>query len=158
MSRVLPVQWALAERLYFEGATHLKDIAVKSGMSLSTLRKRASERNWPPLYTKLQIDGATSERAALRRTIEKKLNHLEKRMDLPDTDNATDSERGSREYASLLTTIEKLNTKDESWRGKVISDTAATAAQDAPPDQSQVAQWRIELAERITRLAARQKA
>ena len=133
MASLLPVQWAQAERLYFEGATRLKDIAAECKMSLSSLRKCARARNWP-LHSQLQLDGATSERAKLRRLIEKKLNRLETRMDQPDTDNATDSERGSREYASLLTTFEKLNTKDESWRGKVISDTAATTAQDAQPD------------------------
>ena len=156
MASLLPVQWQRAERLYFEGATHLKDIAAQCTMSLSSLRKRAKGCNWP-LHSQLQLDGATSERAKLRRLIEKKLNHLETRMDQPDTDNANDSERGSREFASLLNTVEKLSTKEDSWRGKVISDTAANTAQDAQPDQSQVAQWRIELAERITRLAARQK-
>ncbi len=157
MSRVLPANWARAERLYFEGATHLTAIAADCTMSVGTLRKRARERNWPPFYSKLEISSGTSERATLRRIIVKKLVHLEKRMDQPDTDTATDSERGSREYASLLTSVEKIDGKEATWRGAVISDTASITAQEAQPGQSQVAQWRIELAERITRLTIRQK-
>ena len=52
--------------------------------------------------------------------------------------------------------MQKIDGKEATWRGAVISDTASITAQEAQPGQSQVAQWRIDLAERITRLTIRQ--
>ena len=158
MTRILPAAWARAERLYFEGETHLKDIAAACAMSLSSLRKRAQSRNWPPL-SKLDLDGATSERVQLRRTIVKKLNHLETRMDQADTATPTDSERQSREYSSLLASVEKLDAKENAWKTKLISaeagtDSTAEAAAPAPLGDTNVEHWRADLAQRIARLRA----
>jgi len=151
MGYVLPAKWARVERMYFEGEHLLKDIAATCDVSLSALRKRIKTRGWPPLRT-LELSGDASVRARLRRAIAAKLTRLEKRMEKPDTDTATDSERQAREFASLMTTVDKLDAKEATWKGTLI--TTPTDDTIAPPAQGEdhVQKWREELARRIHRL------
>ena len=151
MSCILPAQWALAERLYFEGETSVADIAKRCGMVAATLRRRAKARGWPPHNT-LELDGSASERARLRRVIARKLTRLEARMEKPDTDNAADSDRQTREYGSLLTTVEKLDAKESGWKRTTMATPTQDPSNTNNHGDNHVEQWRAELARRIARL------
>lgn len=152
MSYILPALWARAERLYFEGETTLAEIAKICCMTRGTLHNRARKRGWPP-HPQLELDGATSERARIRRIINSKLDRLEKRMDKPDTENATDSERQSREYGSLMATVEKLDAKEGAWKRSLLTTPTEDDSGASNIGDNHVEQWRAELARRIARLA-----
>ena len=151
---ILPATWAKVERMYFEGAATLTKIASDCEISLSSLRKRIKTRGWPSLRT-LELDGASSERARLRGIIANKLTRLETRMKTPDTETATDSERQSREFGSLMTTVDKLDAKEGVWKRTLITTPASEIASDATQGEDHVDQWRAELAQRISRLGTK---
>jgi len=153
MSYILPAVWARVERLYFEGELSLRQIAKVCEISPVSLHKRIKVRGWPP-HDKLELDGDASVRARLRRAIASKLSRLEKRMEKPDTDTATDSERQAREFGSLIATVDKLDGKESAWRRSLIS-TPMDASTAADNGEDHVDQWRAELAQRIARLGAR---
>lgn len=154
MSYILPATWARVERLYFEGEVSLADIAVRCGISRSSLRNRVVTKGWPSHRT-LELDGGSSERARLRRAIANKLTRLEKRMDKPDTDNATDSERQTREFGSLMATVDKLDSKEGAWKRSLLTTPAEENSTTADEGNTNVEHWRAELAQRIARLGAR---
>ena len=148
-----PATWARVQQLYFEGEFSVPEIAKKFEMSPDTLHRHAKKMKWPP-HTALSLEGGFSQRAILRRTIDLKLKHLEKRMQDPDTATPTDSERQAREYASLLGTLGKLDAKEETWRASMLPETDKQKDAVTNGDDN-VEQWRHELAERINRLSAK---
>ena len=151
--RKSPKTWAQVQQLYFEGEFSIIEIAGQFAMSPDTIYSRAKKMKWP-VHASLRLEGGFSQRAILRRAIDLKLKHLEKRMQEPDTATATDSERQAREYASLLNTIDKLDAREKNWREQVMPGSAdAPAAPDYGDDN--VDQWRLELAKRIASLGAK---
>lgn len=155
MTFISPATWGRVERLYFEGELTLKEIAARCGVSGRALSKRAKKLGWPS-YQSLRLDGAASERARLRRLIEKKLTHLESRMDKPESLTEGESERHTRQFSSLLGSVTKMDDQEGDWRGKLMTTPVpaeATAAGNPMQGADNVEQWRQELARRIARLA-----
>ena len=151
--RKSPKTWAAVEQLYFEGEFSIIEIAEQHQMATDTIYARAKKMKWPP-HGALRLEGGFSQRAILRRAIDLKLKHLEKRMQDPDTATPTDSEKQAREYGSLLNTIDKLDAKEKAWRATVMPQTENTQA-DATHGDDNVEQWRHELARRIASLSAK---
>jgi AcrR family transcriptional regulator len=149
---VTPATWLQAERLYFEGELTLTEIAIKLDINPATIHRRAKRLKWPP-HSRLYLHGAISERAVLRRIINKKLAQLEKRMEDPEA-KPVDDERSARVVASLMTSVEKLDVREDTWRERIMSGPAQPASAATYGDDD-VADWRQELAERIAKLIAK---
>ena len=163
MAQTLPADWAVAKRMYFSGEHTLQAIAKACRVTKKALEAHARAMNWPA-HDQLQLDGASAERSILRRIIKKKLDRLEKRMDTDETAGATatatDSERQSREFASILSTVDKLDAKEEAWLetlAEAPADPLAAAPAHAQYGDGDVEHWRQELAQRIKKLSARWK-
>ena len=153
MLRHPPAVWAKVERLYFEGELGVTAIGKQCGVKRDSIYRRAKRLKWPP-HRSLRLEGGSSERATLRRTIALKLAHLEARMKKPDTATPIESERQAREYASLLGTIDKLDSKEKTWRATVMPEPEHQQA-DANRGDDNVEHWRQELARRIASLGAK---
>jgi hypothetical protein len=158
MAYITPAQWARVEQLYFEGELKPAEIAKTCGVSIHSMRARARAEGWPR-HRSLRLDGAHLERARLRRIIRKKLELLESRMEGADTlTSSADSERQTKEISALHANSEKLRDRTEDWRGAAIGRSRPVAAEPAAPapmSPEEANQWRMELAERVKRLAAR---
>lgn len=154
MPMISPSVWARIERLYFEGELSVAAISRQEKVATNTIYLRAKARGWPA-RGKLRLDVASSERATLRRIIIAKLEKLEKRMADPETATDADSGRQTRSLATLANSLEKLNTKEEVWREKVMPEAAQAQPADgyASYGDDDVEQWRLDLAKRIAALA-----
>jgi len=154
MRSLPPSVWMQIERLYFEGELSVVAIAEQAKINPNTIYARAARRGWPP-RSKLRLDGASSERAKLRRIINAKLDRLEKRMADPEPLTEADSDRQTRSVASLAASLGKLDGKEDAWREKVMTEVAQGTPTGgyASYGDDDVEQWRLELAKRIAALA-----
>jgi len=156
MPRPSKGDWALAERLYFEGKLTIAKIAEQCQVSVNGISHRASKFGWPRVKERGRR-AASPERAMLRRIINKKLAALEKRMEDPETTNPADNERDARAFSSLLGSVDKLDAEEAARReaaAAALTDHQLTA-KAAPYGDADVEQWRHELARRIASLSAK---
>jgi AcrR family transcriptional regulator len=157
MAAASPAHWALVEQLYYEGKLTIKQIAETCGVPVQSIYLRAKKLKWPPVKERKPAP-ASNERAMLRRIINMKLAALEKRMENPETTTPADNERDARAFASLLTSVGKLNDTEAAERDATLAEfsTKQTADAAAPSyGDADVEQWRHELARRIASLGAR---
>lgn len=153
MAKPLRAKWVEIENLYLAGQLTVAEIAKQFGVNRNTICRRKKKCNWPN-RSQLRPDAAVAERAILRRIIAKKLEHLEKRMDDPETVSDADSERQVRAVASLMNSVVKLDANEEAWRERIMAAPSGPAAGAANYGDDDVADWRQDLAERIAKLVA----
>jgi lambda repressor-like predicted transcriptional regulator len=145
------LDWVAIRKHYVGTNLSLADISRRHGVAISTIRSHARREGWPERQERRpKPRGSVLHR--LRAAIERKLEHMEKRLDSETEDGAAASERTAREIGALARSYEKVEALIEASHGARSgsgkrSETAAIRVED-------VEQWRDALAERIARLRA----
>lgn len=153
--------WAEIEQHYLVCELSVRQIAERFGVSERAIEARVSRWNWPRRRD-LRADAATLARARLQRIVGHKLLVLEARKGEVQTLSPADSERHSRDVASLVSSIDRMDRMNRDARAPVRGRPTvsrrnvgpAPALSPAPDGDDDDRYWRDELKRRIAALRA----
>ena len=151
--------WDAIEILYAANLVPVRQIAAQFGIAEGRISHRAHQARWPHRRA-VNFDPKAVARMRLRRIIRVKLATLETQMAASQDLSPADSERQSREVASLLRSLATLDDMDAASKGESSAPKKSAPAPkpnpapSVPEDDDDDRYWRDELKRSISALIA----
>jgi hypothetical protein len=145
--------WALIEELYRSRDLTLTEIAHRCGVTTQAIGRKARAGGWPPRRGKSVAAaraGALTLKERLINAMEKKLRHIEERLETGSPKTVTASERDTRELGTVARHLERMGAVEPQPAG--AEPTSPTRIGTTEEDAER---WRHEIAERLEKIAER---